>query len=101
MLGHLNPQQLPSIMANDQEGKQPFKRHRRNNAQIDRCNCMGVALVGSNGAGKTTLLRTISRLLATTSGSVTLAGRDLARLGSHDVVAPAWPTFPKRVSSFP
>jgi hypothetical protein len=29
-------------MANDQKGKQPFKRHRRNDAQIDRCNCMGV-----------------------------------------------------------
>jgi hypothetical protein len=29
-------------MPNDQEGKQPFKRHRRNDAQIDRGNRMGV-----------------------------------------------------------
>ena len=36
MLGHLKPQQLPSAMANDQEGKQSFKRHRRHHAQVDR-----------------------------------------------------------------
>ncbi len=42
MPGHLNPQQLPSTVANDQEGKQPLKCHRRNDAQVDRSNRMGV-----------------------------------------------------------
>jgi hypothetical protein len=42
MPGHLNPQQLPSAVANDHEGKQPLKAHRRNNAQVDRGDRMGV-----------------------------------------------------------
>jgi branched-chain amino acid transport system ATP-binding protein len=39
-----------------------------------------VAVLGTNGAGKTTLLRAISGHLKAWSGSVTLEGRDLARL---------------------
>jgi hypothetical protein len=38
MPGDLNLQQPSSVMANNEEGKQPFKRHRRNDAQVDRRN---------------------------------------------------------------
>jgi branched-chain amino acid transport system ATP-binding protein len=44
-----------------------------------------VALLGPNGAGKTTLLRAVSGLLPW-SGSVRLAGRDLAGLSPRDAV---------------
>jgi branched-chain amino acid transport system ATP-binding protein len=60
-----------------------------------------VALVGSNGAGKTTLLRTISRQLPLTEGSITLDGRDLARAGSHDVVAAGVAHVPEARQLFP
>lgn len=45
-----------------------------------------VALVGANGAGKTTLLRTLSALVPPTSGTVRLAGRDLAAVSVEDRV---------------
>jgi branched-chain amino acid transport system ATP-binding protein len=45
-----------------------------------------VAIVGANGVGKTTLLRTISGLLAPTSGSVTFKDRPIGGLGAHAVV---------------
>jgi branched-chain amino acid transport system ATP-binding protein len=60
-----------------------------------------VALVGSNGAGKTTLLRAISRLLPVSEGSITLNGRDLARAGSHDVVAAGVAHVPEARQLFP
>ena len=45
-----------------------------------------VALVGANGAGKSSLLRAISGLVRAQSGSISLAGRDLATVAAHDVV---------------
>ena len=45
-----------------------------------------VALIGANGAGKTTLLRTISGLLRTQGGSISLYGRALEGLAPHQVV---------------
>ncbi|HEY7347017.1 MAG TPA: ABC transporter ATP-binding protein [Ktedonobacterales bacterium] len=45
-----------------------------------------IALVGANGAGKTTLLTTISRLLPVWRGSITFAGREIARVGAEQVV---------------
>ena len=60
-----------------------------------------VALVGSNGAGKTTMLRAISRLLPVSEGSIELADRDLARAGSHDVVAAGVAHVPEARQLFP
>jgi branched-chain amino acid transport system ATP-binding protein len=60
-----------------------------------------VALVGSNGAGKTTMLRAISRLLPVSEGSIELGDRDLARAGSHDVVAAGVAHVPEARQLFP
>ncbi|HEX7660697.1 MAG TPA: ABC transporter ATP-binding protein [Pseudonocardiaceae bacterium] len=42
-----------------------------------------VAMLGPNGAGKTTLLRTLTGLLRSRSGSIVLAGREVAHLTPH------------------
>ena len=44
-----------------------------------------LALVGPNGAGKTTLLKCLNRILTGWSGSITLAGRDLAAYGHREL----------------
>jgi branched-chain amino acid transport system ATP-binding protein len=44
------------------------------------------ALIGSNGAGKSTLLRTISGLVATESGRISFAGRDITRVVPERIV---------------
>jgi len=41
-----------------------------------------VALIGSNGAGKTTTLRTVSGMIPSVSGSIRLAGREIAGLSA-------------------
>jgi len=46
-----------------------------------------VTLIGSNGAGKTTTLRTISGIVRPRAGSVTLDGRDLARVPANRIVS--------------
>ncbi|BDE06742.1 ABC transporter ATP-binding protein [Vulcanimicrobium alpinum] len=46
-----------------------------------------VALLGANGAGKSTTLKTISRVIAPASGTVTFDGRSLDGLTPEDVVA--------------
>ena len=46
-----------------------------------------VALIGSNGVGKSTLLRTISGLLPTRSGRITLGDADIGGLPPDQVVA--------------
>ena len=45
-----------------------------------------VTLIGANGAGKTTLLRTISRIVAPKSGTLTYRGLNLLRLRADQVV---------------
>lgn len=51
--------------------------------QVRRGEVLGV--FGPNGAGKTTLLRTVSRLSTLNSGSITVGGRNVSRLGPVDV----------------
>jgi branched-chain amino acid transport system ATP-binding protein len=46
-----------------------------------------VTLIGANGAGKSTTLNTISGLLRPRTGTVRLAGRDLATVPPHEIVA--------------
>jgi len=46
-----------------------------------------VGLVGESGSGKTTLGKAIARLVPTTSGSITVAGRDIGALRSRDLRA--------------
>ncbi len=45
-----------------------------------------VTLVGANGAGKTTTLGAVSGLLRPRAGRIAFDGRDLTRLGPHDIV---------------
>ena len=44
-----------------------------------------VTLIGSNGAGKTTTMRAISGMIAPKSGTVTLKGKDITGLASHQI----------------
>jgi ABC-type branched-subunit amino acid transport system ATPase component len=44
-----------------------------------------IAILGANGAGKTTLARVITGAIAPTSGSVRIAGQDVAGLASHRI----------------
>ncbi|MEI6075044.1 MAG: ABC transporter ATP-binding protein [Verrucomicrobiota bacterium] len=46
-----------------------------------------VTLIGSNGAGKTTTLKAISGLLRPNSGEILYAGRNIAGLPPHAIVA--------------
>jgi branched-chain amino acid transport system ATP-binding protein len=45
-----------------------------------------VALLGNNGAGKTTTLRSISGMLASRQGKITLEGAPVTGVPAHDVV---------------
>ena len=45
-----------------------------------------VSLIGANGAGKTTTLHTISGLLRSASGSITLDGTDLQSVPANSII---------------
>ncbi len=44
-----------------------------------------VTLIGSNGAGKTTTMRAVSGMIAPTAGKITLAGKDITGMASHQI----------------
>ena len=44
-----------------------------------------VALVGASGSGKSTLLKTVNRLIAPTSGHVSIDGTDIHRTDIHQL----------------
>lgn len=46
-----------------------------------------VALIGANGAGKSTTLRTISGLLRSKTGSISLMGEDISKTEAHKLVS--------------
>ncbi len=46
-----------------------------------------VTLVGANGAGKSTTLRTISGMVKARRGSITLGGKDITAMRTHEIAA--------------
>jgi branched-chain amino acid transport system ATP-binding protein len=60
-----------------------------------------VAVIGPNGAGKTTLLRVISRLIEPTAGDMTMQGRRLNDVPSHEVIAAGIAHVPENRRLFP
>ncbi len=46
-----------------------------------------VALIGANGAGKSTTLRSISGVLASSSGRIVFEGEDITRCSARDILA--------------
>jgi branched-chain amino acid transport system ATP-binding protein len=46
-----------------------------------------VTLIGSNGAGKSTTLNTICGITPASQGTITLEGRDITAVPSHEIVA--------------
>lgn len=45
-----------------------------------------VALIGANGAGKSTTLKTISGMMHSKTGSISLLGEDISKIESHKLV---------------
>ena len=60
-----------------------------------------VAVIGPNGAGKTTLLRVISKLLPASAGTVSMEGRALNGVPSHQVIARGIAQVPENRRLFP
>ena len=58
-------------------------------------------LLGPNGAGKTTLMMTIAGILRPKAGTVSFAGRSIAALGPHDIVAAGIALVPENRLVFP
>jgi branched-chain amino acid transport system ATP-binding protein len=54
-----------------------------------------VALLGPNGAGKSTLMAALTATLPRRAGTLRIAGRDLSRAASHDLVAAGMALVPE------
>jgi branched-chain amino acid transport system ATP-binding protein len=60
-----------------------------------------VTLIGGNGAGKTTTLKTISGVRPLSSGTITFAGEDLAKVPAHRRVEMGMSQAPEGRAIFP
>jgi branched-chain amino acid transport system ATP-binding protein len=60
-----------------------------------------VALLGANGAGKSTTLRSISGLVPASAGSIRFEGRELRKLGPHEIVGLGLSHVPEGRRIFP
>lgn len=60
-----------------------------------------VTLLGSNGAGKSTAVKTVQGLIKPASGSVRFLGKEIHRLGPHEVVAMGLCLVPEERHLFP
>lgn len=60
-----------------------------------------VTIVGANGAGKTTTLRTIAGQVRPSSGRILFEGRDITKLGAHEVVDLGITMIPEGRQLFP
>ena len=60
-----------------------------------------VAVIGPNGAGKTTLLRVVSRLIDATAGEMTMEGRRLNDVASHELLSQGIAHVPENRRLFP
>ncbi|MCC5858096.1 MAG: ABC transporter ATP-binding protein [Ectothiorhodospiraceae bacterium] len=60
-----------------------------------------VCLMGRNGMGKTTTIRSILGLTRITAGTVSIAGRDMTRAQTHDIVASGIGYVPEGRGMFP
>ena len=60
-----------------------------------------VAVIGPNGAGKTTLLRAISRLIDPSGGEISMEGKLLNQVPTHEVIAHGIAHVPENRRLFP
>jgi len=83
-MGKAKPQRGPAVRFH-----QVTRRYGSNHAidgidlEVDRGSF--VALVGASGSGKSTLLKTVNRLIAPTSGHVTIDGEDIHGADIHEL----------------
>jgi branched-chain amino acid transport system ATP-binding protein len=59
-----------------------------------------VTIIGPNGAGKSTMIKAIAGILPISSGSVTLAGKDITRLPTHAMAASSIAYVPQTENVF-
>jgi ABC-type branched-subunit amino acid transport system ATPase component len=60
-----------------------------------------VLVIGPNGAGKSTLLKTVFGLLAAHRGAITLEGKPIANLPSHEIKRLGVSYVPQELNTFP
>lgn len=65
---------------------------------LDKGECLGI--IGESGSGKSTAVRIITRLISSTSGEVTLNGRDMKDVSRRDLYKEIQMVFQTPVESF-